>query len=62
MVASVIEVFLDSDKVGADVLFLTQSCMRVPVNGLLEFYEDMVAVLMGLDLFLAKGSSVEDLL
>ena len=41
----VIEVFDDSDKVGADVVLLRgcpQSCMPNPVEGLLEVYEDMV--------------------
>ena len=43
----VIEVFDDSDKVGADVVLLhgcPQSCMPNPVEGLLEVYEDMVEV------------------
>ena len=38
----VIEVFDDSDKVGADVVLLhgcPQSCMPNPVEGLLEVYE-----------------------
>ena len=41
----VIEVFDDSDTVGADVLLIhscPQSCMPNPVKGFLEFYEDMV--------------------
>ena len=44
----VIEVFDDSDKVGADVLLLhgcPQSCTPNPVEGLLEVYEDMVELL-----------------
>ena len=42
------EVFDDSDKVGADVVLFhgcPQSCMPNPVEGLLEVYEDMVEVL-----------------
>ena len=38
----VIEVFDDSDKVGADVVLLyacPQSCMPNPVEGLVEIYE-----------------------
>ena len=45
----VINVFNDSDKVGADVVLFhgsPQSCMPNPVEGLLEGYEDMVKVLM----------------
>ena len=45
----VIEVFGDSDKVGADVVLLNgcpQSCMPNPVEGLLEVFEDMVEVLL----------------
>ena len=51
----VIEVFDDSDKVGADVVLLhgcPQSCVPNPVEGLLEIYEDMVEVLPMLELFL----------
>ena len=43
------EVFDDSDKVGADVVLFhgcPQSCMPNPVEGLLEVYEDMVEVLL----------------
>ena len=53
-----VEVFDDSDKVGADVVLLhgcPQSCMLVskaPVEGLLEVYEDMVEVLLVLEIFL----------
>ena len=50
-----VEVFDDSDKVGADVLLLhgcPQSCMPNPVEGLLEVYEDKVEVLLVLDIFL----------
>ena len=53
----VIEVFNDSDKVGADVVLLhgcPQSCMPNPVEGLLEVYEDMVEVLLALKIFLAE--------
>ena len=42
-----IEVFDDSDKVGADVVLLhgcPQSRIPNPVEGLLEVYEDMVKV------------------
>ena len=48
----VIEVFDDSDKVGADAVHLhgcPQSCMPNPVEGLPEVYEDMVEVLVVLD-------------
>ena len=51
----VTDVFDDSDKVGADVALLhgcQQSCMPNPVEGLLEVYEDMVAVLLVLDIYL----------
>ena len=51
----IIEVFDDSDKVGADVEHLhgcTQSCMPNPVEGLLEIYECMVEVLLVLEIFL----------
>ena len=61
----VIEVFDDSDKVGADVVLLhgcPQSCMPNPVKGLHEVYEDMVQVLLVLKIFLTKDSQVEDLL
>ena len=53
----VIEVFNDSDKVGADVVFLhgcPQSCMPNRVEGLLEVYEDMVEVLLVLQIFLIE--------
>ena len=55
----VIEVFDDSDKVGADVVLLhgcPQSCMPNPVKGLLEIYEDMVEVLLVLNMFLIEDS------
>ena len=51
----IIEVFDDSDKVGADVVFLhgcPQSCMSNSVEGLLEVDEDMVEVLLVLEIFL----------
>ena len=59
----IIEVFDDSDKVGADVVILhgcPQSYMPNPVEGLLEVYEDMV--LLVLAIFLTEDSLVEDLL
>ena len=51
----VLEVFDDSDKVGADILLhgCPQSCMPNPVEGLLEVYKDMVEVLLVLEIFLA---------
>ena len=55
----IIEVFDDSDKVGADVVLLhgcPQSCMPNPVEGLLEVYEDMVEVLLVLEIFLTEDS------
>ena len=55
----VIEVFDDSDKVGADVVLLhgyPQSCKPNPVEGLLEVYEDMVEVLLLLEIFLTEES------
>ena len=48
----VLEVFDDSDKVGADVVLL-HGC---PVEGLLEVYEDMVEVLLVLEMFLTDDS------
>ena len=51
----VIKVFVDLEKVCADVVLLhgcPQSCMPNPVEGLLEAYEDMVEVLLVLDIFL----------
>ena len=50
--------FDDSDKVGADVLFhgRPQSWLLSPVEGLLEFCEDMVEVLLVLEIFLTKDS------
>ena len=55
----VIEVFDDSDKVGADVVLLhgcSQSCMPNPVEGLLEVYEDTVEVLLVLEIFLTEDA------
>ena len=55
----VIEVFDDSDKVGADGVLLhgcPQSCMPNPVEGLLEVYEDLVEVLLVLEIFLTEDS------
>ena len=55
----VIEVFDDSDKVDADVVFLhgcPQSCLQNPVDGLLEVFEDMVEVLLVLEIFLTEDS------
>ena len=55
----VIEVFDDSDEVGADVVLLrdcAQSCMPNPVEDLLEVYEDMVEVLLVLQIFLTEDS------
>ena len=51
----VIQVFDDSDKVGADVVLLRgcpQSCMSNSIEGLLEVYGDMVEVLLVLAIFL----------
>ena len=55
----VIEVFDDSDKVGADAVLLhgcPQSCMPNPVEGLFEVYEDMAEVLLVLKIFLTEDS------
>ena len=55
----VIEVFDDSDGVGADVVLLhgcPQNCMPNPVEGLLEVYEDMVEVLLVLKIFFTEDS------
>ena len=57
----VIEVFDDSDKVGADVVLLhgcPQNCMPNPVEGLPEVYEDMVEVLVVLDLEISRTGFV----
>ena len=61
----VIEVFSDSDKVGADVVLLhgcPKSCMPNPVEGPLEVYEDVVEVLLVLEIFLIENAQIEDLL
>ena len=53
--AAVIEVFDDSDKVGADTVLLhgcPQSCMPILAEGLLGVFEDMVEVLLVLEIFL----------
>ena len=53
------EVFDDSDKVGADVVLFhgcPQSCMPNPVEGLLEVYKDIVEVLLVLETFLTEDS------
>ena len=54
----VIDVFDDSDKVGADVLLhgCPQSCMPNPVDRLLEVYKDMVEVLLVLEIYLTEDS------
>ena len=55
----IIEVFDDSDKVGADVIVLhdrPQSCMPNPVEGLHEVYEDMVEAVLVLEIFLTEDS------
>ena len=55
----VIEVFDDSNKVGADVVLIhncPQSCMLNPVEGLVEVYEDMAEVLLVLEIFLTEDS------
>ena len=60
----VIEVFDDSEKVGADVALLhgcLQSCMLNPFEGLLEVYEDVVEVLLVLETFLLQKILEEDL-
>ena len=58
--APVIEVFDDSEKVGADVVPIhscRQSCMPKPVECLLEVYEDMVDVLLVPKIFPLKRIS-----
>ena len=55
----VIEVFDDSNVVGADVVLLhgcPQSCMSNPVENLHEVYEDMIEVLLVLEIFLTEDS------
>ena len=58
----IIEVFDDSDKVGADIVLLhgcSQSCMQNPVEGLPKVFEDMVEVLPVLEIFLTGDSWVK---
>ena len=53
------EVFDDSDKVGADAVLFNvcpQSCMPNPVGGILEVYEEMVEVLLVLKVFPTEDS------
>ena len=53
------DVFDDSDKVGADVVLLhgcPQSRMPNPVESLLEVYEDIVEVSLVLKIFLTEDS------
>ena len=54
--------FVDSDKVGADVLLhgCQQSCIPNPVEGLLEVYEDMVEVLLVLEIFITEDSRLKN--
>ena len=55
----VIEVFDELDKVGVDGVLLhgcPQSCMRNPVEGLLEVYEDTVDLLLVLEIFLIENA------
>ena len=55
----IVEVFDDSDKVGANVVLLhgcPQICMPTPVEVLLEVYEDMGEVLLLLEIFLTEDS------
>ena len=52
----IVEMFDDSNKFGVDVLFhgCPQSCILNLLEGLLEVYEDMVAVLLVLEIFLTE--------
>ena len=55
----VIEVFDDTDTVGAEFELLhgcPQSCMPNPIKGLLEVYEDVVEVLLVLEVFLTENA------
>ena len=55
----VMEVFDDSDKVGADAVLLhgcPQSCMLNLVEGLLEVYEDMIEVWLVLKIIITEDS------
>ena len=59
LVALLLEVFDDLDKVCADVELLhgcPQSCMPNPVEVLPEVYGDMVEVLLVLKIFLSEDS------
>ena len=54
-----IEIFVDLDKVCADVVLLhgcPQSCMPNSVEGFLKVYEGMVEVLVVLEIFLREDS------
>ena len=55
----VIEIFYDSNRVGADAVLLhgcPQSCMPNPVEGRLEVYEDTVEILLVLKILLTEDS------
>ena len=55
----IVEVFDDSDKVGADFVLLhgcPQRCTSNPVEGLLEVHEDLVEILLMLEMFLIEDS------
>ena len=59
MLSHLIEMFGNSDKVGANVALrhgCQQSCMPTPVKGLLEVYDDMVEVLLVLGIFFTEDS------
>ena len=59
LVALLQSFFDDLDKVCADVVLLhgcLQSCMPIPVGGLLEIYEDIVEVLLVLEIFLTENA------
>ena len=53
-----LEVFVDSNKIGAVVILhgCPQNCTPNPVECLLEAYEDMVEVLLVLEIFLTGDS------
>ena len=58
------EVFDDSDEVGADVVLLhgcPQSCMPNPVEVLLEVYDYVVEILPVVEIFVIEDLYVEDL-
>ena len=52
------EVFDDSDKVGANVVLhgCPQSCMPNSIEGLLEVYLDIIEVSLALEIFLTEDS------